>query len=370
MIKQKKLPSLLVRGQKLFTGIGHWIKKYYKRFLIILLTLLCVWLVAVIWIGLWYQHAHRNDPFVLGVSFSEDYAKELGNNWQANYLALMNIGIKNFRLMSYWNDLEPAPGKYNFTDLDWQMSEAAAHGAKVTLAIGKRQPRWPECHIPSWANALPQTQQNQQLLDFLKTVVNRYKNSSALISYQLENEDANRLFSPFCQPFNRPLLRQELAVVKAADPNHPVDINVSNQTGIPLIGPIGDQVGFSIYRKVYAVLGPIHLYFSYDLVPAVWHSYRAGVVQLLFHKTTFVHELQAEPWGPKATENMTSAEQAQSMTAEGIKQNVDYAYSTGMHTMYLWGGEWWYWRKTKFNDPSEWNMVKSLVQQGPYPKTK
>ena len=368
MQKKKETVTLFDRVLEFLKALGHWFRRYYKRILFIILCIFVAWLIFAISVALWYQHEHRNDPFVLGVSFSEDYSKSLGLNWKANYLGLLNMGFKNFRLMSYWNDIEPQPGKYNFSDLDWQMSEAQKYGAKVSLAIGRRQPRWPECHIPTWADSMSESEQNQQVLSFLKVVVNRYKNNPALQSYQLENEVANRLFSPYCPKFNRPFLKQEVATVKAIDSKHPLILNASNQSGIPLFGPIGDEVGFSIYRKVYAIFGPIHTYFSYSFVPTLWDSYRAGVIQLLFHKPVFTHELQAEPWGPVSTVDLTSAQQAQSMTAKGIEDNVQYSYQAGLHTMYLWGGEWWYWRMTKFHDPSDWNMVKTLLKEGPYPK--
>ncbi|HEV2413077.1 MAG TPA: hypothetical protein VGS28_04745 [Candidatus Saccharimonadales bacterium] len=369
MQKKKQTAKPLDRIVTLLKSLGHWFKRNYKRILIILLGVIVAWLILAISIGVWYQHKHRNDPFVLGVSFSEDYSESLGLDWRANYLALLKMGFKNFRLMSYWNDVEPLKGQYNFTDLDWQMNEAQAYGAKVSLSIGRRQPRWPECHDPGWAVNLPTSEQNQQVLSFLKVVVDRYKNNPALQSYQLENEVANRLFSPFCPSFNRGFLKTEVAAVKAIDSKHPLILNASNQSGIPLFGPIGDEVGFSIYRKVYAKFGIIHTYFSYSFVPTLWDSYRAGVLELLFHVSVFTHELQAEPWGPVGTIDMTSAQQAQSMTAQGIEQNVQYSYGAGIHTMYLWGSEWWYWRMTKFHDPSEWNMVHSILKEGPYPKT-
>ena len=365
---RKKTVTPFGRFAKFLKSLGHWLRRHYKRILIILLSVVVVWLIIGILIGVWYQHKHRNDPFVLGVSFSEDYSASLGLNWQDNYLGLLNLGFKNLRLMSYWSDIEPQAGEYNFTDLDWQMHQAALHGAKVSLAIGRRQPRWPECHVPTWAANMSASSQDQQLMNFLQAVVNHYKDNPALGSYQLENEVANRLFTPFCPTFNRPLLEREVTLVRVTDPTHPLILNASNQSGIPLFGPIGDEVGFSIYRKVYAKFGIIHTYFSYSFVPTLWDSYRAGVIELLFHVPVFTHELQAEPWGPIGTQDMTSAQQAQSMDAEGIEQNVQYSYGAGIHTMYLWGGEWWYWRMTKFHDPSDWNMAKTLIKEGPYPK--
>jgi hypothetical protein len=33
-----------------------------------------------------------------------------------------------------------------------------------------------------------------------------------------------------------------------------------------------------------------------------------------------------------------------------------------MKEVYLWGGEWWYYRKENFNDKELWTTVKDLYQ--------
>src|SRR5881628_564553 len=72
---------------------------------------------------------------VYGVSFSTEYANELGNDWQANYTALLqDQGFKHLRLMSYWELVEPQQGQYDFKDLDWQFDQANKYGAKISLA--------------------------------------------------------------------------------------------------------------------------------------------------------------------------------------------------------------------------------------------
>lgn len=347
-----------------FGIIIKWLRQHYKKLLVGAGALFGAWLLFALILGVAYQHRHRNDPLVTGVSFSQKYAEELGNDWRANYTALLDdAGFRQFRLMSYWDEIEPTPGNFDFTDLDWQMDQAAQRGAKVSLAIGKRQPRWPECHQPGWVDDLAPAEQDQRLLAFLSAVITHYKDHPALQSYQLENEVANRLFSPHCDKFNRARLQAEFTTVKKIDPHHPVIINVSNQSGVPVRGPIGDGVGFSIYKKAYAKIGPFAYYWSFGYVPTLWHSYRAGLTELLHPgKTTFVHELQAEPWGPAATKDLSFDEQLRSISTETIRQNVTYAQETGMHTVYLWGGEWWYWRKTTFNDSSFWNAAADIVK--------
>ncbi len=90
-----------------------------------------------------------------GLSFSVKYSQELGLNWRENYIALLDdLDFDALRLKSYWDLHEPENDVYRFEDLDWQMDEAAKRGMTVSLAIGLRQPRWPECHQPGWAREL------------------------------------------------------------------------------------------------------------------------------------------------------------------------------------------------------------------------
>ena len=56
----------------------------------------------------------------------------------------------------------------------------------------------------------------------------------------------------------------------------------------------------------------------------------------------FIHELQAEPWGPKATWKMDKKQQAESMDIDQLRENFQLAIKTGLFPIDLWGAEWWY----------------------------
>src|SRR5690606_32830786 len=128
-------------------------------------------------------------------SFSVPYAQYLGlDPEECLTAALADLGIKRFRLMSYWNRLEPEQGKYDWHELDWQIKKVEKAGAEITLCLGLRQPRWPESHWPKWARELPDDQWQKHLLDFIAEVVKRYKDKACIVSYQLENEALLRTF--------------------------------------------------------------------------------------------------------------------------------------------------------------------------------
>jgi hypothetical protein len=95
----------------------------------------------------------------------------------------------------------------------------------------------------------------------------------------------------------------------------------------------------------------------------VWyHRLRAAVIEAIQHRPIIVHELQMEPWGPVDTKNLTVAEQDRSMSVDQIKNNFRFARQIGIKEMYLWGGEWWYWRMVNGNDPTIWDTVKEQLK--------
>lgn len=296
----------------------------------------------------------------LGVSFSRERSEELGLDWRANYIALLDdMQLTHFRLMSYWSSHEKARGQFDFNDLDWQVNEAAKRGAKVDIVLGLRQPRWPECWQPDWAYNLHGNEWKQALYAYIEIVVNRYRNNPAVANWQLENEAVNNWFGA-CSPPDRERLNEEYALVRRLDPHRTIRMSLSDQHGIPLNQPVPDEYGFSVYRVVWNTFSPWHFYIIYP-TPIWYHRLRAVVIDWIQHKPIFIHELQMEPWGPKDTRELSIGEQDKSMSAEQIRRSMTFARQIGAKDIDMWGGEWWYWRKVKFNDPSIWNAVKQEV---------
>ena len=98
------------------------------------------------------------------MSFNTLYANELGLDWKETYDAILDeLGVRNLRLAAHWPMVEPIDNIYNFAELDYQIARAEEVGAEVIFAVGRRLPRWPECHVPTWAQGLAQVEQQQQL---------------------------------------------------------------------------------------------------------------------------------------------------------------------------------------------------------------
>ena len=99
--------------------------------------------VILLW---WFGDFSGSKQIILGATFSHPYAEYLGNDWRANYIALLDdLGIKHLRLVAYWDKIEKIPGEYDFSDMDWEVAQAREHKANIILAFGRKVPRWPEC---------------------------------------------------------------------------------------------------------------------------------------------------------------------------------------------------------------------------------
>lgn len=351
LIKNLK-SSNKARGNNFWSRLKRWQKVTIVIFLVVVLYVAQAYAIA-----LWYQRKHNKEPLVYGVSFIADYARYLGVEPKQTFLALRDdLHFRRFRLVSYWDNIEKVPGKYDFSELDWQFQKVNEVGGEVTLAIGLRQPRWPECHQPSWMDKKPRDVWYPELKKFMTAVVERYKDNPALKSYQLENEYYLRVFADCGDP-DRQRLVEEFNLVKSIDSKTPIIISLSNNyLGIPIGKPRADQVGVSVYKRVFDKT-ITHRYFEYPF-PSWYYSWRAGMTEIATGKSSMLHELQAEPWPPMPVPEASIAEQNKSMDAKRLSERISYGKDTGFRDIDLWGGEWWYWRKMKFNDPSLWDTVK------------
>jgi len=347
-----------------------WHSGLWRRILIVALAAISVSMLATYGVAEWYIHKHKNQPLILGASFIPDYATSFGLDPQQTLQAMLEpssqdgLALKQVRLVSYWSDIEPTPGQYDFSKLDWQFALANKYGAKVSLAIGLRQPRWPECHEPSWVNIDSNNRQawEPQLFKYISAVVNRYKDNPALQDYELENEFFMKVFGE-CKDFDRNRLVAEFNLVKGLDMQHNVIISRSdNWIGVPVGKPTPDEFAISVYKRVWDAT-ITHRYFEYPL-PSWFYASLAGWEELLSGKDMIIHELQAEPWTPKGQDiTQTSVkEQYKSMNPKRLKDRIKYGENTGMRTIDLWGAEWWYYMKVQKHDPGTWNVVKQAIQ--------
>lgn len=277
-----------------------------------------------------------------GVSFSPRHAEYLKLDWQETYVQILdNLKVKSLRIPSYWDVLESKIGEYNFSETDYMLSEAEKRGARVILVLGMRQPRWPECHIPSWAKNLGVRERQQKVLEFIRQVVERYKANSAIWAWQVENEPFLAVFGEGCDRPDAGFLQSEIDLVRSLSSKVIIGSD-SGELGswiVPM--QVSDIFGTTLYREVY---NPVMGYFTYPILPYLYNI-KSQIVRGVFapkNQKTIIVELQAEPWLSNGDSNQNIAQQLKRFPLDKMKAEIDYAKKTGFDEMYLWGVEWWY----------------------------
>ena len=309
------------------------------------------------------QNAGRSKNIEYGVTFSQPYARNLGLDWKRVYDDMLeDLGVKLIRIPIYWNELEKEQGKYDFSDMDYMLAKAKAENSKIILAIGKRLPRWPECHVPEWAGKLPQDSQNNAQLSYMEAVVRRYALDQTVVVWQVENEPFLSSFGP-CPNLDVDFFNREIAFVKQLDPSRPILITDSGELSSWLrAGSRGDQFGSTYYRYVYSDV--LKRYWTNFYFPAWFYRLKAGVIRLFNHqKPVMIAELEAEPWTTAGIINTPIEEQFKTMSLEKFNIITSLSAKTGFSPQILWGVEWWYWMRGQ-GHMEFWESVKSLINSG------
>ncbi|MFZ4648551.1 MAG: cellulase family glycosylhydrolase [Patescibacteria group bacterium] len=297
---------------------------------------------------------HKKDFF--GVTFSKKFCAELGLDWKETYLAMLKeLKVKEIRIPIYWDDLEKEEGVYDFSDFDYLISEGAKNKANFVISMGRRVPRWPECHSPAWLNTKSEIAQRVSTLKMIEAVTNHFKNNKNVVQWQVENEPFLGSFG-VCPVFDDGLLRQEVDLVRKLDSRKIIITGSGELGGWKKESLIGDYFGTTLYRVVYnSWFGFVRYPFS----PEVFYNLKAKILGIPKEKL-IVMELQTEPWVAKG--NMVYLNQKEidkSMSIDQFKANLQYSINLDFNKTYLWGVEWWYWQK-KYGNPEYWQIAASI----------
>ncbi|MEK7064814.1 MAG: glycoside hydrolase family 2 TIM barrel-domain containing protein, partial [Patescibacteria group bacterium] len=230
---------------------------------IIIIFIACI---VVIYALLWL-FSIKKYSVEYGISFDKDHASYLGLDWKKTYLAVIDdLKPKYIRLSAKWDEIEKARGKFDATELDWQMNEAGKRGVKVALVVGQKTPRWPECHIPKWANQLTDNKYQIAVKEYVKYVVEKYKNHPALDIWQVENEPFIDFKFGECERFDERPVAQMVDLVRSLDNKHKIMLTDSGEMGIGFrASRLSDIFGTTVYRIVKTPGGYI---WKYNWLPA------------------------------------------------------------------------------------------------------
>lgn len=297
-------------------------------------------------------------PNFWGATYSKKYALELGLDWQETYRAILDdLKIRSLRLPIYWDDIEKKEGLFDFSEYDWMLDEAAARGVSVIPVVGRRQPRWPECHEPAWTESLSPTDTDARHLAMSKITIDHLRHRGEIVSWQLENE----YFLPWfgeCPKANIDLLKEEIAYLRSVDAR-PILLTESGEFNTwRKASRFSDILGTTMYRVVWNE----HLGYMRMPWPAWWYRAKAALIRRPLERAV-VAELQAEPWPAqfKKVTEIDTKEASKSFSLQQLETNSELARRTGFTQAYFWGVEWWYWLKVN-GDDSFWNEGKNIIQ--------
>lgn len=334
-------------------------KKVFRLVLKLLIGFFVV--VFAICLFFYFQYKPNYNP-IWGVNFSHKHAQYLGLDWKKAYLDVLDdLNVKYVRIMVYWTLSEKDRDSFDFSDYEWMLDQAHRRNVKVIAVVGRKQPRWPECHVPEWAKDMSAYEQRQELFAYMKKTVESLRSYPALEIWQVENEPIFG-FGPNCSKLSVKELRQEVDFVRQLDPNAPILVTDSGEFGrwLPTASAGASYFGSTMYMTVHS---PKWGYFTYPLSP-LFFKLKAGMLNT-FRKPQklFGVELQAEPWFDTDVLQTDIPRAKELLSSEQMKKNIDFARKTGFERHYLWGAEWWIWMKEKHNDPSYYEVAKETFKE-------
>lgn len=294
-----------------------------------------------------------------GISFNTMYARELGLDWRETYDAILDdLQVRKLRLAAHWPMVEPVSNVYNFEELDYQIKRAEEVNANVILAVGRRLPRWPECHTPDWVKKLSYEEQQVVQIRYMTEVIERYKNSPTVVMWQVENEPFLKVFAfDHCGELDIDFLDKEIALVRELDPTRQILVTDSGNLGTwKGAYSRGDVFGTSVYVYFWnPELGQFK-----TVLPAWAYRVKDNLLGVFYgNKPSVLIELSAEPWLLEPIRQVPLETQFTRMNLEKFENILSYAKDTRFDTQYLWGAEWWYWLRHQ-GHPEMWDRGKRL----------
>ncbi len=322
-----------------------------------LLGLLCVGVYLFFWVNRAMTDVSKIDSTRYGITFSDTYAKYLGLDPEVAYKAFIeDLGVRAVRLPIYWSEIQTKPDEYQWDLIDRLVRFSEEHQVKLTMVVGTKVPRWPECYVPTWVSSLRKEDRQKAALTMIQKTVERYKDSPALERWQVENEP----FFAFgtCTAFSKSDFQSHVDLVRHLDPTHPIQVTVSGELEPwKTEAKTADILGISLYRLAW---NKVFGYFIYPLSPE-FYSLRAQLVQKDVSKV-IVSELQAEPWFSQSVYSRPFEEWYSVFDEEMFRKNLQFVKEAHISEVYLWGAEWWYALKQQ-GDSRLWNVAKSVFSK-------
>lgn len=360
--KSNKWANYLHQSRDILSRVWDQARDWIKILFIILACLfgLIIILLFFLWFFFGRSPLVPPDEIVWGTTYSALAAEELGLDPKETYKAIVeDLKPQRLRLVAYWNRIESEQGIYDFSELDYQVELAEKHDIPYIIAVGQRVPRYPECHIPAWANSVDEKLKQQKLLDFIETTIRRYDDKDYQLFWQVENEPYVEIFGQ-CPALNEEFFNSEIDLARSIT-NKSILVTESGELSVWLkASNKADVLGSTLYRTV--VVGKSGLVVRH-IYPAWYYRARSNVIKKIRPNIieVIVAELQGEPWSTQPIINTSKSELERTMNRTQFEKNIAFTESVGFPEVYWWGAEWWYKEKTEGN-PYYWNRAKTLFR--------
>lgn len=319
-----------------------------------------LWIVGALAFGVWLlQRRELPTAFQFGVSFSKLHSDELGLDWQSVYDAILDdLETHRLRLSAHWPLIEPERDMYDFSVMDYQMNRARDKGTSVILAVGRKSPGWPECHTPHWVGYMEWEEQKMEIRQYITEVVERYRDYPNLRYWQVENEPFLNFARPICGEPDEEFFKEELALVRAIDPDTPILATDGGEFGLWYKAhKYADAFGSTMYLYVYTR----HIgYWRYP-VHGGFFRWKLNMLEMFSKddKPKISVEVGLEPWLSKPIVQTSLVDQVEHMSMARFDEILKVAAESGFSEHYLWGAEWWYYMKER-NHPEYWDRAKEI----------
>jgi hypothetical protein len=321
----------------------------------------------------------RRGPTPLGISFRPRQVEALGLDPRATLSALLSRPFQLIRLGAYWNRIEPRPGAFDTSELDWQVEAAARAGKEIILCVGALKTfGYPEFFVPehrldrplpegtligpaAYASLLAAAQ------EFSGRIVERYRSHSSIVAWQIEHEAVDPLGLEHSWRLAAALVEQEVAAVRAADPARPILMNGffpashlvalsqwwqtrDQGDSLAVAQRVADIVGVDYYpRHALISLGGRTLYVdgSHSFWPGRVRQRLLAWARAAGGRRLLVTEGQAEPWEAVTTPPNPAGQAMYSCRPEDLIENYNRwlgwarAAKVTLDGYLFWGAEYW-----------------------------
>lgn len=308
----------------------------------------------------------RPDPPLVGFSYSPLASQWAGRDPETDLRLLLDATNPDLvRLPIYWDDVQPAADRLDFTSVDKMLAvvvrhnESAPRQTRVVLTVGARNFLYPELHMPAWASprqqpSLDAVQAGGAYRSYFTTSITRYRDSPLLYAWQVENEPFDYVINDWTgdDRISIEQLTWEMTEVHRLDPHHEAVTTTYNglNTSIDLLELLAPQLVYHMGTVGHpeAALGfgdalGLDLYVDGPSVPlraiagvslrSQWKQQTVAFWADRAHskgKNVWLAEMQARPW------DTTGA----FTPADVVESAADYR-QLPLQVVLLWGAETW-----------------------------